>query len=211
MTYSIEIPEQALTLPECHKRLVADMGANNAPSMPTLKRWSASGRLDSYKKSGEGQRPKFQYDGLLSASKQFHVKVSNRVRVGRPKTPSIASNADSTGTSKSIVRLDQTHVPPGTDEIASAVILGLQPLIEDFLTKAASSAQKQMNEAIHALEGVRRSLMLKYDSQNETLRSRNEELNAELRKLKSESMDLMRHNAVLSRIAEKLDRLDKST
>ncbi len=206
-----------LTLPECHKHLEADLHTD-VPSLITLKRWSAGGQLDAAKRLGNGTRHKYAYDQILRLARAAQVKAQKRAQTKRAlRTQSTSGQATDSPAAHNQPSSPQLAAPAlnadvlqlDANEISRKVIEDLTPALSSLLQQAVTASNKQMIDAISSLDAARRSLMLKYDSQVEALRTRNEELVAEIKRLRPDAMDQTRANALMMRIVERLDRLER--
>lgn len=95
-----------------------------------------------------------------------------------------------------------THLAEALQPVLSAI---LEPLLRDAL----AATQKQLTDGLINLRSIERNLMLRFDSENQLLRSKVAELKQENDRLRqqSSSIDMARLQMTLARLTEKIDSL----
>lgn len=133
---------EPLTLKDCCARLAKDLG-QGAPAMITLRRWAASGALDTAKRiRGDRQRPLWDYGAVL--------------KVARARLPSLQVKAATNVRTK--------HPSLDVDAVADRVAALLLPrLLAARPAAGADQIPQALQNALDDLESTRRSLMVKYD------------------------------------------------
>lgn len=198
------------TLSQCANLLKNEMG-EQSPALVTLKRWSAEGLLDDAKTIPQnGVRAKYNYRSVLRlAKKQSAKRASNK-----PSPTPVAVEAAPTNAlyQAFLHRLDeqasQQKQAPQTSvvshpELVQAITQELKPLIE----QAVLQSQKQMENGLVNLDHIRKSLMLRYDSENSALRLKVDELTQFRRKEDASTLDLSKMNQRLATLADKLNEM----
>lgn len=212
--------DELLSLPECQARLRASVGPH-APTLITLKRWSASGKLDAAKVQSGRARPRYRYGDVEEVARKHAARsTSARARDHRVKAAARAGVAGQGENAVLIVDrgdLDALKSAVGEqlaklggglmEEVKAGIadkILG--EVVAQAMTAAMSRLTKDIVETVASVEVIRRTLMLKYDSETAMLRARNEELKAENDRLKRAAVDLdaQRISAQLNKIIDRL-------
>lgn len=139
-----------VSLSDLHTQLVRAHG-DRAPSIATLKRMSADGRLDSVKQCGGlGRRPVYDLDKALSAfARRFGSDAS-------PRTQSCPESV----------------VPPPQEPVHHPLdVEALAQRVAEILLERISGLGKidSLVGSIQTLDATRRSLMAKYDAHNDSL------------------------------------------
>lgn len=208
------------TLQECALLLDKDETVQ-APKLITLKRWSASGQLDSAKVIPSGSsRPKFNYAEVLIVARRNQKALKTRSSpTGRsahvlqrdqrePLSPAFQRRIEplqAPHTSNAPLHLDELSVVGDVDmnALARAVAAQMKPLV----TESLEAVQQQMLNGLANLDAVRKMMMLRYDTELHSTKERLAALTAENATLKEAVMDAARLNMQLRKINEKLDNM----
>ena len=167
------------------------------PSLITLKRWSAAGKLDSAL-AGESTG---RYKARLYDPQKLVAICANAARDNRVDEPHLdlesLSRPPSLPSSTAIPDDRPTTIlSSGPDDIADlhSVIAILQQQIED------------MRPLLSDLAATKRALQMKYDAENQLLRQQRDTLLTEVAAMrgKDANLDLARVQSQLSQIASKL-------
>lgn len=184
--------DSAQSLPECHERLLIDMGSN-APALVTLKRWSSSGKLASALVGQTRGRKRYRYSDVLkqavAASSQSTTRIAKRARLNNAAAEGI-QRADRDGDAITVLRKGDLDDLKGwlglqignmastmTITVVNAVVASIGDReISAALTPAIQAAIDRQGEAItkaiQNIESLRVTMMNKYDAENNDLRSR---------------------------------------
>lgn len=215
-----------LSLQECSDLLQKEVPS--APALVTLKRWSAGGILDGAKMYPDGAtRPKYNYEVVLKIVKK-HISINaptaptakkGVVQIQDSSAPAVSlsvSTGDDVTPTQSLAQM----VPPTpvaaplfnegalVEAIKELINAELRPILSD----AIAQSQKQMIDGLTNLDSIRKILMVKYDAEIHSLRTRLNEVLAENERLKESSSGLNaeRINAHLGRISMKLDSISNA-
>ena len=219
------IKDNHLSLNDCHQLLIEELG-NAAPSLITLKRWSASGILDGAKAVGQGAiRAKYKVGTVFQIVKDtFHPSLHAR-QIGHSahldRTSITLSDAQQEGDNNADDRLNHAGAngPPTGPQmgasIANASVIDadqikriLEPLVEEALRKT----QSELNRAILQVDDIRKTLMIRYDNELHALKNKVVELTAENARLKNASASSSDNTKILiqlSRISDTVNEIAK--
>lgn len=222
--------EQLLTLDECRSLLLGELGTST-PALVTLKRWSQGGLLgDAKRVPDQGRRVKFSYPHLLARVRelsksrgashsppQHAALVPEHTAASRPTpnheagTPLTTSPAFEAGPEIE-PRIEEISAKVLTDlgpEMANALRPVLDEVLRPLLLEALATTQKQLVDGLANIRSIERSLMLRFDNENQMLRNKVAELKQENDRLRqqSNSIDTMRLQMTLTRLTEKIDAL----
>jgi len=211
--------EELLSLPECEVRLRGAIGAH-APTLITLKRWSAGGRLDEAKVRDHRGRPRYRYSRVeevararAAQSTSTHARAERLKAAGRAGQRGVLMvDTRDLEALKNVVTLQLEELG---GQLVEQVRAGIsEKVLTDVVSKAVAGAMEQLSKDITAtvasVDAIRKSLMLKYDAEVAMLRGRIDELKAENERLKasaSGSLDAQRVYAQLNRVLDKLGAL----
>lgn len=213
----ITVEEELLSLPECEARLRAALGPR-APTLITLKRWSAGGRLNVAKVSDERGRPRYRYVDVEGVARErAQQSTATRAREERLKAAAKAGGQDRVlivdrRDLEALSNLFTVELEKLGGQLVDQIRSGIaEKVLTDVVREAVASATaalgKDLAAAIASVEAIRRSLMLKYDAETAMLRGRIDELKAENERLKRDAagaLDAQRVSAQLNKIIDKL-------
>jgi len=183
-----------LTLQECAARLHAEVHLGGpAPSLITLKRWSAAGLLDKAKAVPAGSvRAKYQYARVRNLVKA-KIQRNRRSQAAGKRAASGKSAARGAEPSR-VDDADQDHEPNETSQLIKVDLEQLTSVVTAELSKITQTAlavsRQQIMDGLANLDATRKMLMQRYDAEFHLLRSRVEELTAENKRLRAEAGDL---------------------
>lgn len=221
--------EQLLSLDECRSLLLSELG-DSTPALVTLKRWSQGGLLDCAKRiPDKGRRVRFHYQDLAA-----RVRELSRSRIAPQDAPPpsihtatqveqvLVHNASELRASHRAA--ERVAAPDAEVEEFSAKVqarLGpdlaeaLRPVLDDvlrpLLSEALAATQKQLTDGLANIRSIERSLMLRFDNENQLLRNKVAELKQENDRLRQQSnpIDMVRLQMTLTRLTEQIDALKR--
>lgn len=221
-----ETISQPLSMPQARQRLVSRFGPK-APSMATLKRWSAAGALAHCQvKATPGGRPSYDLGRLERFVVGWLAKHAEPAPVGGRPGPGARSEPAPAGQDQQMVR---AALAPDLERLR-ADLLGemremVRELIRDMTPADPGAAQSprprdasgsdgavvsdQLLQAIKTLEASRRALMLKYDAEVQGLRSRADAAEAALAHARAQAapLEATRLATALTRISHTVDHI----
>ena len=192
-------------MPELHEVLKTEF--SNAPSLPSLKRWAAAGRLKAAEIHRKLARPSRSKAATAPDGVDQEEGGQARVRYDRHKAIKVIQQfweikpADQVGPFTAPAASSQM---PGADEVLIMMEnLSQQIAAQSKIIEAATAAVAQLN-------GLRAVLMTKYDSvttnQAHVIDGLRQRI-ADSEKTSSMERDIQRLNISVSRLHEKVDQL----
>jgi hypothetical protein len=192
----MQIEDTPISLAECHRRLVAEMG-DQAPAEITLRRMKKDGRLKRAIAKGTGHRTARYYflevykiaQGISLANRPAPLAPSRRARRAEVGELSAAALAH-------ISQMFAQQMSHALKAAAGSAGQGAQ----------SADGAREIKAAVDNLEATRKMLMLRYDAELTSLKARNAQLEADLRLAQSTSLDASRLTQRLGAVISLLER-----
>jgi len=219
------------SLPECHAYCLKEMA--NPPALITLKKWSASGVLDSAKrrlaadlrgsataKRKRGTTQKSQgkvryamHAVLAIAEERLRFTINNGVQApaspDRRRPGGEAAQHDEVATAAMLDALATKLSKSVTDAVSAGVASHSGPGAAAAAAPSADLAAllAKTTDAIASLENTRRQMMVKYDAELQMWKQKCADLQAQNAALKASAsqIDVMKTNILLNNILDRVN------
>lgn len=208
----------SFSLTQSHE-LAQERFGKETPSLITLKRWSASGRLDQAKTDSiGGSKPKYKLPVLFEIIEKSIQNKQGRVVNGLvseryvakevPNADKVFANDKKTDATNSAQTLsNHEHFDEAINKLKDEIIKSIRTEIKTLIQQALESVQSDMLKSINQIDDIRKTLMTRYDNEAYALRTKINDLEEANLRLKNSTMESSKISIQLSRIMDSIGQL----